>query len=90
MTPKLRSRGAFFRNPVGRGWCLPFLGSDLSVMRRSQYFYHEKKGQRPLQIQCYFSVPNLVAVFGIMFVASIFFVLTKFSLGRKLLLAVIY
>ncbi|XP_059479914.1 saccharopine dehydrogenase-like oxidoreductase [Neocloeon triangulifer] len=87
MSPRLQSRGVVFRNPVGRGWCLPFLGSDLSVMRRSQYHFHEKKGLRPLQIQCYFTLPNLIAVMGVMFIASIFFVLAKFSLGRKLLLA---
>ncbi|XP_065343799.1 saccharopine dehydrogenase-like oxidoreductase [Cloeon dipterum] len=87
MSPKLQSRGAVFRSPVGRGWCLPFLGSDLSVMRRSQHYFHEKKGQRPLQIQCYFTLPSLIAVLGVMFVASIFFVLTKFGWGRKLLLS---
>lgn len=81
-------RGALHRNPVGKGWCLPFLGSDLSVMRRSQYYFHEVKKMRPVQFQCYVTFPSLLIAAGVTLVAAVFFLLSKFSFGRSLLLKV--
>ncbi|KAF4525619.1 hypothetical protein B566_EDAN001218 [Ephemera danica] len=86
MSPKLKPRGAVHRNPLGSGWCLPFLGSDLSVMKRSQYHYHEVEEKRPLQIQCYLTFPSLLVALGVSLVAAVFFCLSKFSCGRTLLL----
>lgn len=86
MSPKLKPRGAVHRSPMGPGWCLPFLGSDLSVMKRSQYYYHEVEGKRPLQIQCYLTFPSLLVALGVSMVAAVFFCLSKFSFGRSLLL----
>ncbi|XP_059479913.1 saccharopine dehydrogenase-like oxidoreductase [Neocloeon triangulifer] len=86
MTPKLKPRGSVFNNPVGKGWCMPFLGSDQSVMRRSQYFFHDKKGQRPVQVQCYFSVTALSTVITFIIVGAMFNLLTKYKWGQKLLL----
>lgn len=89
MSPKLRRRGTFFRNPVGTGWCMPFVGADQPVMRRSQYFFHEKKGKRPLQLQCYFTIPSFANVVSFMIAGIFLSIFTKFKWGQQLLLKVI-
>ncbi|EJD75824.1 saccharopine dehydrogenase [Loa loa] len=42
-------RGTFWFNEKIDGWCLPFYGSDKSVVTRSQYFDYKFRGVLPLQ-----------------------------------------
>lgn len=88
MSPKLRPRGTVFKNPVGTGWCMPFVGADQPVMRRSQYFFHEKKGKRSLQLQCYFTIPSFANVMSFVIAGIFLSIFTKFNWGRQLLLKV--
>jgi len=70
---------------VVNGWCLPFPGSDRSVIVRSQrHFYHAEK-QRPVQSGAYAKQPSLFAVVCLMIGGLIFGVLVQFRLGRYLL-----
>ena len=44
--PKLKFRGNLHHSDLVDSWCLPFMGSDKSVMTRTvRSFYHDK-GQR--------------------------------------------
>lgn len=71
---------------VGNKWCLPFMGSDRSVVMRSQRFLYETTEKRPVQMRAYFTTPSLFYAFIIMFVGMVFGVLTRFCFGRSLLL----
>lgn len=90
-TPTLKNRPVLHRSPlVGNKWCLPFMGSDRSVVMRSQRYLfevkEEEKKKRPVQMRAYFSTPSLFHSFVIMLVGMVFGVLTRFCLGRSLLL----
>lgn len=41
------------KSELVNAWCLPFLGSDRSVVLRSQRFLYEHEQKRPVQIQTY-------------------------------------
>uniref|UniRef100_D3TLJ2 Putative saccharopine dehydrogenase n=1 Tax=Glossina morsitans morsitans TaxID=37546 RepID=D3TLJ2_GLOMM len=84
--PILKHRPLIFRSEIVNGICLPFPGSDRSVVMRSQRFLYEKEGKRPIQMHAY-------VVFRTWFIAvcaACFFVMfgmtAKFSFGRKILL----
>ncbi|XP_075554282.1 saccharopine dehydrogenase-like oxidoreductase isoform X2 [Dermacentor variabilis] len=44
---RLDRRNALFWSDVAQGWCLPFLGSDRSVMIHSEMFRHQLCGTKP-------------------------------------------
>lgn len=86
-TPTLKNRPLLHRSAlVGNKWCLPFLGSDRSVVMRSQRFLYESDEKRPIQMRPYFATPSLFYSVVIMFVGLVFGVLTRFCMGRSLLL----
>lgn len=86
-TPTLRNRPVLHRSPlVGNKWCLPFMGSDRSVVMRSQRYLYETEQKRPVQMRAYFATPTLIHSFVIMFVGMVFGIMTRFCLGRSLLL----
>ncbi|XP_011194846.2 saccharopine dehydrogenase-like oxidoreductase [Zeugodacus cucurbitae] len=85
-TPVLKHRPLIFRSDIVNGVCLPFPGPDRSVVMRSQRFLYENEHKRPVQMHTYITFKSwiaavLVALFGVSFGF-----LTKFSLGRHLLL----
>jgi len=85
---KLEKRGVVFRTPLVPGYCLPFLGSDRSVVLKSEMFRHQNcEGYQPVQIQTYFSLPSIIAVIGLSIVGSVFLLMSKFAFGRRLLIA---
>ncbi|CAB4065024.1 unnamed protein product [Lepeophtheirus salmonis] len=53
LNPRLRNRGNLHNSEIVGGWCLPFPGSDRSVMMRTQRFLHENEQKRPAQIMSY-------------------------------------
>lgn len=73
---------------LGGKWCLPFPGSDRSVLKRSQYYFYENMKERPVQIGTYIAFPNVISAFMVLFTAVIFGIFSMFHYGRKLLLAV--
>eukprot|EP00117_Sycon_ciliatum_P049995 scpid55643/ scgid35354/ Saccharopine dehydrogenase-like oxidoreductase len=58
--PKLKKRGNVFKAKETGHWCIPFLGSDVAVVRRSQRA-RQTAGQHPVQYGCYFNPGSLMA-----------------------------
>lgn len=67
------------------GWHLEFPGSDRSVVQRTQAYNYAKFGERPVQIQTYFTVRSFLYVIGTVLMAAVFALLSMFSAGRSLL-----
>uniref|UniRef100_A0A1L8D951 Putative conserved plasma membrane protein n=1 Tax=Nyssomyia neivai TaxID=330878 RepID=A0A1L8D951_9DIPT len=87
MKPTLKNRPILHRAPIVRNAvCLPFLGSDRSVVMRSQRFLFETQNKRPVQIRTYMSVGNYITAFLFIMAGAIFSIFTRFSFGRHLLL----
>lgn len=85
LLPKLKTRLCPWHNAIGK-WAVPFLGSDRSVMLRSQRFLYGKYKRRPAQIQTYLVLPSWFAAFKVIIAGLFFSLLTKFQCGRNLLL----
>lgn len=51
--PKQKRRPIIHKSDLVNGWCLPFLGSDRSVVIRSQRYLYEHEKKRPIQMQAY-------------------------------------
>ncbi|TRY73723.1 hypothetical protein TCAL_05842 [Tigriopus californicus] len=85
LQPKLKARPALHFNDVVQGWCLPFLGSDRSVMIRTQRARFHRDKKRPAQVGCYVRMSSLFYAVCAIFVGAIFSVLAKSSWGRYLL-----
>jgi len=83
--PKLQPRGVLHYSKIVQAWCLPFMGSDKSVMTRTQRAFFHDKDQRPTQIQAYVQVSSLVNAFAIMLVGILFGIFASFKWGRALL-----
>jgi hypothetical protein len=77
-----------FKNENVGGWCVPFPGSDRSVMLRSQRYFFEHEKVRPAQIQSYIVFKSFLSMLVVGIFAVVFVVLAKFRFGRRLLLKV--
>lgn len=51
--PKQTRRPIIHKSDLVNAWCLPFLGSDRSVVGRSQRYLFEHEKKRPIQMQAY-------------------------------------
>ena len=60
MKPRLASKGAIHKNTDVGAWCLPFPGSDKSVVMRSQRYMYETEKKRPIQMAAYVQCPSLI------------------------------
>ncbi|KAI9565541.1 hypothetical protein GHT06_009333 [Daphnia sinensis] len=85
MEPKLQSRGVLHQNLIVKSWCLPFPGSDRSVVMRSQRYFYEKEKKRPIQMAVYFQCSSVIAAILTILSAAVFGLLASFKLGRSLL-----
>lgn len=74
-----------YNEDIGK-WCLPFPGSDRSVVHRTQRFNFDNMQQRPVQFVPYFCRPSRFAAYAMAFFAVIFGIMARFSLTRALLL----
>ncbi|XP_067625542.1 saccharopine dehydrogenase-like oxidoreductase [Eurosta solidaginis] len=83
--PILKPRPLFFRSDIGNGICLPFPGSDRSVVMRSQRFLYEQEHKRPVQMHAYIVFKTWIAAILVALFGVTFGILTKFSFGRQLL-----
>ncbi|NXN99935.1 SCPDL oxidoreductase, partial [Rhinopomastus cyanomelas] len=82
---KLKRRGFLFYSPQFKEYSVAFMGSDASVVKRSQrYFYTELK-ETPVQYGAYANVGGLGSVIRLMLCGIVFLLLVKCSFGRKLL-----
>ena len=68
------------------GYCVPFPGSDRSVVWRTQYYNYLKYGERPVQIETYFAVQSLSALFALFLVNFGVSCLSPYPKGRQLLM----
>eukprot|EP00099_Drosophila_melanogaster_P022121 NP_649517.1 uncharacterized protein Dmel_CG2604, isoform A [Drosophila melanogaster] len=84
--PFLKPRPLVFRSTEVDKVCLPFPGSDRSVVMRSQRFLYDQDKKRPVQMQAYVGFSSWLVAGGVIFFATIFGLLSKFKLGRTLLL----
>ncbi|NXK83235.1 SCPDL oxidoreductase, partial [Amazona guildingii] len=82
---KLKRRGLVFYSREFKEYSIPFMGSDASVVKRSQRYVHTELQETPVQYGAYVSVGGLGSVMKLMFAGILFLLLVKFSFGRKLL-----
>uniref|UniRef100_A0A671WS63 Saccharopine dehydrogenase-like oxidoreductase n=1 Tax=Sparus aurata TaxID=8175 RepID=A0A671WS63_SPAAU len=66
-------------------YAIPFMGSDPSVVKRTQRFLYEEQQQSPVQYSAYVGVGGLFSVVKLFCSGLLFWFMVKFSLGRKLL-----
>lgn len=87
-SPQLKDRPVVHKMKIGKRerWCLPFPGSDRSVVMRSQRHFMEKENKRPVQMRAYVGFNSIFHIIGVALVAIMFGILSKFSFGRHLLL----
>ncbi|NXH70996.1 SCPDL oxidoreductase, partial [Hydrobates tethys] len=82
---KLKRRGLVFYNQEFKEYSIPFMGSDVSVVKRSQRYLHTELQETPVQYGAYVNIGGLGSVIKLMFAGILFLLLVKFSFGRKLL-----
>jgi len=85
LQPRLSPRGNLHWSNLVGSWCLPFPGSDKSVMYRTQRYLYHKDGLRPAQMQCYVQVSSLPYCLLTTTVGVIFGLLAKTQFGRNIL-----
>lgn len=78
-------RGPLHQNPIVNSWCLPFPGSDRSVVMRSQRYFFENEKKRPIQMTAYVVCSSLIAAILMVLAATVFGILASFKAGRTLL-----
>ncbi|KAK6758407.1 hypothetical protein RB195_015927 [Necator americanus] len=67
------------------GWALPFMGSDKSIVNRSQYYDAVNNGKRPVHIETYLRVSSLLWAVLLAAWLVIFALLAQFKFTRKIL-----
>ncbi|KJE89474.1 saccharopine dehydrogenase [Capsaspora owczarzaki ATCC 30864] len=83
--PIKRRAGAFFHKESDR-WCMPFMGADASVVRRTQRVNYEARGVSPIQYGAYFTISSFWTLILFFFFGSIFQLFARYPFGRKILL----
>ncbi|CAH1183799.1 unnamed protein product [Phaedon cochleariae] len=86
LQPKLRKRILPFRNDLVDGWMVPMPGPDHSVVERTQRYFYETKGKRPIQLECYYAEKGLWNVLVLAVLFLLFCILCRFEFGRRMLL----
>jgi short subunit dehydrogenase-like uncharacterized protein len=85
LSPRLKFRGNVFWSEEMNAYCMPFPGSDRSIMMRTQRAMYDNDKERPAQIQSYFTVGSFFGIVMIMLAGMMFGTLAKFKFGRTLL-----
>uniref|UniRef100_A0A8C3G668 Saccharopine dehydrogenase-like oxidoreductase n=1 Tax=Cyclopterus lumpus TaxID=8103 RepID=A0A8C3G668_CYCLU len=67
-------------------YTVPFMGSDPSVVKRTQRFLVEEHQDKPVQYGAYAGIGGIGNIIKLMFAGMMFWVLVKFSFGRNLLI----
>ncbi|KAL7987516.1 hypothetical protein Chor_006435 [Crotalus horridus] len=83
---KLKRRGPVFYSNEFKKYSIPFMGSDVSVVKRTQRYLHSQLQETPVQYAAYATVGGLSSVIKLMFAGLLFLMLVKFNFGRKILL----
>lgn len=77
-------RKSFQKNKFA--YCVPFPGSDRSVVSRSQMYRFSQLGEIPTQFEAYFCIPDLFTLFKLFLTNYNLQILTKSDFGNKILL----
>uniref|UniRef100_A0AAR2ITV7 Saccharopine dehydrogenase-like oxidoreductase n=1 Tax=Pygocentrus nattereri TaxID=42514 RepID=A0AAR2ITV7_PYGNA len=83
---RIKRRGALFYSDEIQQYAVPFMGADPSVVKRTQRFLSEEHQESPVQYGAYAGVGGVSSVMKLLFAGLMFFLLVKFSFGRKLLI----
>lgn len=83
---KLKRRGAVFYSNELSQYSIPFMGSDASVVKRTQRYLHTQFNETPVQYAAYTTVGGIGSLIKLMFAGLLFLMLVKFDFGRKLLI----
>uniref|UniRef100_A0A8C7W6S9 Saccharopine dehydrogenase-like oxidoreductase n=1 Tax=Oncorhynchus mykiss TaxID=8022 RepID=A0A8C7W6S9_ONCMY len=82
----VKKRGSLFFSKEIDQYAIPFMGSDPSVVRRSQRFLYEGHQELPVQYSAYVGVGGVWSLIKMFCGGLLFWFLGKFGLGRKLLI----
>ncbi|XP_061610322.1 saccharopine dehydrogenase b isoform X1 [Phyllopteryx taeniolatus] len=82
---KVRPRGFVFFSKEIVQYAIPFMGSDPSVVKRTQRFLYQEERRSPIQYFAYVGVGGLCSVAKLFCGGLLFWILVKFGMGRKLL-----
>ncbi|KTF81447.1 hypothetical protein cypCar_00024720 [Cyprinus carpio] len=85
---KIKRRGTLFYSNELQQYAIPFMGSDPSVVKRTQRYLNEELNESPVQYGAYVGVGGISNIFKLVFAGLMFFFLVKFSFGRNLLMKV--
>nr|XP_055027610.1 saccharopine dehydrogenase a, tandem duplicate 1 [Misgurnus anguillicaudatus] len=83
---KMKRRGALFFSNEVQQYAIPFMGTDPSVVKRTQRYLHEELNETPVQYGAYAGVGGISNLFKLLFAGMMFWILVKFSFGRNLLI----
>ncbi|MFH4977961.1 hypothetical protein AB6A40_004670 [Gnathostoma spinigerum] len=82
---KPQKRPTLWYNEKLQGWCLPFLGSDKSVAKRSEYFNYCHRNESPAYIETYLVMKSLFWAVLLMMWLYLFTVMSQFRFTRSIL-----
>lgn len=83
---KIEHRGTLFFSDKIQQYTVPFMGSDPSVVRRTQRFLTEEHNETPVQYGAYAGIGGIGNIIKLMFTCMMLYFLVKFSFGRNLLI----
>lgn len=83
---RVKKRGFMFFSKEIEQYAIPFMGSDPSVVKRTQRFLYEEEHQSPVHYSAYVGIGGLFSVVKLLCGGFLFWLMVKFSLGRKLLI----
>lgn len=82
---RVKKRGFLFFSKEIDQYAIPFMGSDPSVVKRTQRFLYEEEQKSPVQYSAFVGIGGLSSVIKFFCGGLLFWFMVKFSLGRKLL-----
>ncbi|XP_068622399.1 saccharopine dehydrogenase-like oxidoreductase [Battus philenor] len=82
--PKLQKRSVIHKR--NGSWCLPFPGSDASIVYRTQRELYSSEKKRPVQFRVYTKFSSLMYALATIFAGGIFLLLTLCSVTRQWLI----
>uniref|UniRef100_A0A8D0RJS4 Saccharopine dehydrogenase-like oxidoreductase n=1 Tax=Sus scrofa TaxID=9823 RepID=A0A8D0RJS4_PIG len=83
--PKLKRRWPVSYCRELNSYSIPFLGADVSVVKRTQCYLHENLEQSPVQYAAYVTMGGITSIIRLMFAGLFFLFFVRFGIGRPLL-----
>ncbi|XP_033617948.1 saccharopine dehydrogenase-like oxidoreductase isoform X1 [Fukomys damarensis] len=84
--PKLKKRWPVSYCRELSAYSIPFMGADMSVVKRTQRYLHEMLEESPVQYAAYVAVGGITSVIKLMFAGLFFLFFVKLGIGRQLLI----